>query len=276
MLFIIPNLLWGQAEPDATEDENTDDTKQKDEQTITKSELESILQEERDRITAETQKKLEKEYKSQLRPDKIAGLDWDDAVKLVQQSVSDQEEEEEEESEQTKALRTTYEAQIREFEKNLEQDKTAQAKLEQELKTERIDNAILNELHARGTHSKNLIMLGLRDNVILDDDNQPRVVNDKNEPRMITKEIATDDGKRLKPVEMSISDLIDEFLKKDDNQHFLPASPREGSGSRSVLPLGKKEALDAEYQDEMKKSMRRGKPTPELLKLQVQRKTAAA
>lgn len=264
------SLMIYQETPNPSDEDNTKDDN--GERTITESQLNEVLKEQRETIRSQVEKEIEAKYEDKLIPDEIAGIPWTDVEAILKQVAAKDDKEEDDESEKIKALRTKYESEMKIAQQEYDKVNEGLTELEGALKTERIDNAILNELNRRNVKTPQLLVGALKTNVILDEDQNPCVVNEKNEARMITKEIEDEAGNvRLKPVEMDIPDLIDEFFKEEENQHFLQPSPREGSGVGSTPPNSAKEASAAEYREELAESQKQGRPTPKLTKLWAER-----
>ena len=266
ILGAIVSLMYSEGDPASKTTKDTDKDTDKDtalnEKMIPESEMQRLIEAERQRIRDEVTQSITQQYANKVIPDEIlqsTDLSHEELINLVKEAISsDAESDENAETEEMKALRLQYEKEIETREREIEAQAAKEQELAEALRTERIDRAIENELLKRGARSPDLITLKLKRFVILNDSNQPVVVNEKGEPRIKTEEEIKDGTRRFNTVDMTIRDLVDEFLDKEENQHFLPASQKGGSGISPRQPLDKNVASEAEYQEALNRARETG------------------
>ena len=170
--------------------------------------------------------------------------------------------------EEIQALESRFQTEVEQRDKEIEKQTKEAETLKAELELERIDNALKYELERLRASSSDLIAMGLRQFVKMDNDRKPMVVNEQGEPRVKTVEYTEDGVKRFRTDDMAIGDLVEEFLQKEENQHFLPASPKEGSGAGGILPPNEKVAKQTQYNTLKEELAKTGEITPEFHRLQ--------
>jgi hypothetical protein len=247
------------------------------EKMIPETEWQKMLEEERKRVREETTATIEKEYSRKIIPAetlKVLGINsHDELLNFITEAVEEVDDRKKtgnktEKTEEVAALEARFQAEIGQKDAQIEKLTNESATIQSELERERIDTALLYELEKHRAMSPDILTLKLRGRVKLNSQRQPIVVNEQGEPRVKTVEYVQDGVKRFRTEDMTIGDLVTEFLNAKENQHFLPASPKEGSGGRGGQPLDRNVARDADYRAKMEEAVKKGQgATEEFLKL---------
>jgi hypothetical protein len=277
-------LLYGETPPVSPPTQQTKTTDQKtppppDEKMIPESEWRRMLDDERKRVREEARVEVEKQYIDKVISEKTLaelGLksyaDLQETIKEVLQDVEEDTKgkgkgKEGESSEEMRALEARYQAELEKGQEEIERLSKENTVFQTEIERDRVDTALLYALEKHHVLSPKMLVTELRKSVKLDNERQPIVINENGEPRVKIDEYIQDGVKRFRSIDMTLDDLVDDFLKQKENQHFLPASPREGSGGRGGQPLDRTMGRDADYHAKMEEAVRKGQgPTEDFLK----------
>lgn len=274
--YIIAQFLFGETptETTAPEEKGTPPPEQK---MIPEAEMKRMLADEWKRAASETRAAVLKETEAKIiSEDTLKELGYKSIQDLLDKvrSADDQkgkkgsEAKGEVKPEEVKALESQFQTEIERREQEIEKQTREKETLKAALETEKIDNVLKFELATRRASSADLIVLSLKQFVQMDDNLSPVVVNEKGEPRMKIEEYTEDGVKRFRTDAMTIPDLVEEFLQQEENQHFLPASRKEGSGAGGILPTSQKVAKETQYKQLKEELQKTGDITPEFMRLQ--------
>lgn len=241
------------------------------EETITKAEWEAMLVDERKRVQAETKAAVEKELQGKIvaqeTMDELGFKSHEELMAFLRDATAPAKEDETKKSEEIQALETRFQSEIEKLQEEVSAKEAAETQLRSELEQERIDNTILHDLEKRQVRTPLLVVNELRRFVTLNEERQPVVVNEDGELQVKTTDYIEDGVKKFKTEDKQIADLVEDFLGMEENQHFLPPSPREGSGARGGIPVDREAAQSAQYNANLDEAVKQGRgATPAFLK----------